>query len=332
MTVILAAGVLAAVVVVVLWRTYTGASYGGDKAEWVYVDSTMTEERLLEMLPRQLGNAGGKAAVLWRLGGGDMSRAAGAYRIDPGMTSLDIYRTISRGRQTPVKLTFNNVRTLGQLAARVGERMAADSASFVAACNDVLPAAGFKKPGYIAAFLPDTYEFYWTASPKYVVETLLKHRNGFWTDERRAKAKALGLSPVEVATVASIAEEETNDRAERAVVGRLYINRLDKGMKLQADPTVKYAVGDFTLRRIRGEHLKCRSPYNTYQVDGLPPGPIRVPTGAAMDDVLNAPHHNYIYMCAKEDFSGYHNFASDYATHQANARRYQQELNRRKIH
>ncbi len=331
MTVILAAGVLAAVGVVVLGRTYTGASYGGDKAEWVYVDSTMTEERLLEMLPRQLGNAGGKAAVLWRLGGGDMSRAAGAYRIDPGMTSLDIYRTISRGRQTPVKLTFNNVRTLGQLAARVGERMAADSASFVAACNDVLPAAGFKKPGYIAAFLPDTYEFYWTASPKYVVETLLKHRNGFWTDERRAKAKALGLSPVEVATVASIAEEETNDRAERAVVGRLYINRLDKGMKLQADPTVKYAVGDFSLRRITSRHLGASSRYNTYKYAGLPPGPIRMPEARTMDAILDSRPHKYLYMCAKEDFSGRHNFASDYATHQANAARYHKALNQRNI-
>ncbi|WP_289825880.1 endolytic transglycosylase MltG, partial [uncultured Duncaniella sp.] len=118
---------------------------------------------------------------------------------------------------------------------------------------------------------------------------------------------------------------------ERPLVARLYLNRLNKGMRLQADPTVKFAVGDFKLRRIRGEHLRVSSPYNTYKVEGLPPGPIRVPTASALDDVLNAPHHNYIYMCAKEDFSGYHNFATDYATHQANARRYQKALNQRNI-
>ncbi len=328
---ILALAGLAVLAAVVLWRVYTGAAYQGEEPRWVYVDSAMTEDELLDMLPRELGNAGRKAATLWRLGGGTVTRATGAYRVEPGMTSLDVYKMISRGRQTPVKLTFNNVRTLGQLAARVGECMAADSAAFVAACDEVLPAAGFKKPGYIAAFLPDTYEFYWTASPRQVVETLLKHRNGFWNDERRAKAKALGLSPVEVAAVASIAEEETNDRAERAVVGRLYINRLDRGMKLQADPTVKYAVGDFALRRITSRHLGVESPYNTYRHEGLPPGPIRMPEARTMDAILDSRPHGYIYMCAKEDFSGRHNFAADYATHQANAARYHKALNQRNI-
>ncbi len=328
---ILALAGLAVLAAVVLWRVYTGAAYQGEEPRWVYVDSAMTEDELLDMLPRELGNAGRKAVTLWRLGGGTVTRATGAYRVEPGMTSLDVYKMISRGRQTPVKLTFNNVRTIGQLAARVGERMATDSASFVEACDDVLPAAGFKKAGYIAAFLPDTYEFYWTASPRQVVETLLKHRNGFWNDERRAKAKALGLSPVEVAAVASIAEEETNDRAERAVVGRLYINRLDRGMKLQADPTVKYAVGDFALRRITSRHLGVESPYNTYRHEGLPPGPIRMPEARTMDAILDSRPHGYIYMCAKEDFSGRHNFAADYATHQANAARYHKALNRRNI-
>ena len=141
----------------------------------------------------------------------------------------------------------------------------------------------------------------------------------------------MGLTPVKVAIICSIAEEETNKRDERATVGRLYINRLRAGMKLQADPTVKFAIGDFALRRILNKHLQVDSPYNTYKVAGLPPGPIRMPERRTMADFLAEPDNNYLYMCAKEDFSGRHNFARDYATHQANARRYQQALNKRGI-
>ena len=159
----------------------------------------------------------------------------------------------------------------------------------------------------------------------------MDYRNRFWDKSRRSKAARLGLTPAEVATIASIVEEETAKTDEKPKVARLYLNRLQKGIKLQADPTVKFASGDFSLRRITGKHLAIESPYNTYKISGLPPGPIRVPASSTLDAVLNAPNHNYIYMCAKEDFSGYHNFASDYATHQANARRYQAELNRRGI-
>ena len=176
-----------------------------------------------------------------------------------------------------------------------------------------------------------SYEFYWTATADDVVARLLAERNNFWSDERRSEAAALGLTPVKVAIICSIAEEETNKRDERATVGRLYLNRLRAGMKLQADPTVKFALGDFALRRILNKHLQVNSPYNTYKVTGLPPGPIRMPERRTMADFLAEPDNNYLYMCAKEDFSGRHNFARDYATHQANARRYQQALNQRGI-
>ena len=306
---------------------------GSDDGDWVYVPHDATTSQVKDSLKTALGSSmGTRVYIMWKLMGSNPAKTEGAYRINFGQTALGIARRMATGRQTPVKVTFNGTRTMGMLADRIASQLQCSADEFMDACNEVLPDRGFTKATFPAAFIPDTYEFYWSADPANVVRRLLDYRDAYWTDERMAKAKALGLSKVEVATVASIIEEETAKKDERPLVARLYLNRLKKGMRLQADPTVKFAVGDFSLRRIKGEHLKKNSPYNTYQVSGLPPGPIRVPTAAAMDDVLNAPHHNYIYMCAKEDFSGYHNFAVDYATHQANARRYQQELNRRKIH
>ena len=158
-----------------------------------------------------------------------------------------------------------------------------------------------------------------------------KEHERFWNKDRRDKAQALGMTPIEVATLASIVEEETNASPEKPIVAGLYINRLHRGMPLQADPTVRFAVGDFERQRITHADLSINSPYNTYLHAGLPPGPIRIATPQGLDAVLNYARHNYLYMCAKEDFSGRHNFASNYAEHLRNARRYQQALNKRKI-
>lgn len=277
------------------------------------------------------GYAGGVLRAL-KLSGGSPERTAGLYAVDAGTPAWRLARRLRYGRQTPVRLTFNNIRTLDQLAERVGARMAFGPEDFLEACDSVLPRHGFRgQAAYPAAFLPDTYEFYWTTDAGTVVERLVGERNRFWTDERRNKAKALGLNPVGVATVASIVEEETAVNDERPTVARLYVNRLARGMKLQADPTVKFAAGDFTLRRITGKHLATASPYNTYIHAGLPPGPIRIPERSTMDAVLNAPEHGYIYMCARPDFSGRHNFAADFATHDRNARAYRQALDKRGI-
>lgn len=164
-----------------------------------------------------------------------------------------------------------------------------------------------------------------------MIHTLAGYRSKFWNEERKAKAKALGLSPEEVHTIASIVEEETNKRDEQPKVARLYINRLEKGMELQSDPTLKFASGNFAARRITGPLLKTESPYNTYRNKGLPPGPIRIAEAATLDAVLSAPKHNYLYMCAKADFSGYHEFATDYARHRINAARYHRALDARGI-
>lgn len=281
-------------------------------------------------LTSQLGPSfGGKVYNLWKWQGGTPELAHGSYVVADGDEALRVARRIVRGQQTPVRLTYNNIRTFGDLSSRVSSQLEIDSASFVAACDSILPSEGFGSGQYTAAFLPDTYEFYWSASPETVVCKLLAERNKYWNDERRAKAKALGLSPVEVHTLASIVASESNKGDEWGKIARLYLNRLSKDMPLQADPTVVFALGDFSLRRVTGQHLKVESPYNTYIHRGLPPGPIRMVERGQLDAVLEAPSHEYLYMCAKPDFSGYHNFAKDYHRHRLNAALYYRALAKR---
>lgn len=316
---------------IVIWQ-FSLVGYRGD-ATWVYIPSGSSEKSISDSLNHSLGNDYGQRVYrLWTWMGGKPRTTEGAYKITNGMPAWKAARLMKKGVQTPIKLTFNNIRTIDQLAERLGGKMEWDSAAFINACDTILPKNGFTKPQYPAAFIPDSYEFYWNTPASKVVDRLLDYRNRYWNDERRGIARSMNLTPIQVATIASITEEETIKPDERPKVARLYLNRLDKGMKLQADPTVKFAVGDFSLRRITGKHLTVQSPYNTYMRPGLPPGPIRIPDKSALDAVLHAPRHNFIYMCAKEDFSGYHNFAMDYATHQQNARRYQAELNRKSIH
>lgn len=316
-----------------LWAASQLTAAYGYEAVRVNIPAGCTDAGVDSILRADLGkDFGAKVARIWRFRGGSAVRSHGSYLVEPGMPAWRVARNIRRCRQTPVRFTFNNLRTLDRLAARADEMLELTADDFLAAADSLLSQRGYSgRAEYPAAFLPDSYEFYWTASPAYVVKTLADHRDRFWTPARRERAAALGLTPVQVATIASIAEEETASAEERGIVGRLYINRLHRGMRLQADPTVKFAVGDFSLRRITGVHLAVESPYNTYRNNGLPPGPIRIPDAATLRAVLDAKPHSYIYMCAKEDFSGRHNFATDLAAHNANARRYRQALDRRGI-
>lgn len=285
-----------------------------------------------QILRDALGKSfGQKVAHLWKASGASASTARGSYLVEPGDKAVDVAKRIAKGRQTPVKLTFNNIRLFSDLAARVAATMEFDSTAFMAAADSVLSSRGFRPETFSAAVLPDTYEFYWTASPQKVISVLADHRADFWNDSRRAKASALGLEPTDVHTIASIVEEESNKADERPVIARLYMNRLAKHMPLQADPTVKFATGDFGLRRIGREQISYDSPYNTYMYQGLPPGPIRIVEGATLDAVLNAPENDYLYMCAKSDFSGYHDFTDNYARHRINAARYHRALTARGI-
>ena len=306
-------------------------SYKGAKTSLI-IPAGSSSKAIADSLETRLGATMGKRVyMLWKLQGGTPAVAHGYYVVEPGCSAARISRNIARGAQTPVTVSFNAVRTLEKLAVTVTKNMEMTPDDFLHACSVVLADSGFVETQFPAAFIPDTYEFYYTTSPESFVARLLGYRNRYWTEERISKARSMGLSPVEVATIASIVEEETAKIDERPTVARLYMNRLAKGMKLQADPTVKFAIGDETIRRISGNMLKTDSPYNTYLYDGLPPGPIRIPERSTMEAVLNAPVNDYLYMCAREDFSGYHNFTSSYDVHRQNAARYQAELNRRGI-
>ena len=258
----------------------------------------------------------------------------GRYVIEPSFPAVYVSRMLRYGWQTPQEMTLSGtIRSKGRLAQKIGRQMMVDSAQVADALCDTafLAGYGFTPENIFAMFLPDTYQIYWTDSVKEIFDRMKKEYDTFWTDGRKAAAAAQGLTPYEVSVMASIVSGETLKAFEYPKIAGVYLNRLHSGMKLQADPTVKFAWGDFSLRRILNVHLAIESPYNTYRVTGLPPGPIRIASKQAIDAVLNHKPNGYYYMCAKEDFSGYHNFATTLAEHRRNAARYQRELNRRGI-
>ncbi|MBP5420172.1 MAG: endolytic transglycosylase MltG [Bacteroidales bacterium] len=259
---------------------------------------------------------------------------AGRYEITNGMTIRSLIQLLRSGNQKPVNVTFNNVRTLPQLAGIASRHLEADSVELLAAMADsaLVTSLGYNKETFPVIFIPDTYQFMWNTSAEQWVKRMKHEYDKFWTDERKHKADSIGLTITEVSILASIVEEETNRKDEYPIIAGLYLNRLRKGMLLQACPTLKYSLGDFSLRRILAKDKNVESPYNTYKYLGLPPGPIRLPMSTTIDAVLNAADTEYLFMCAKPDGSGGHNFARTNAEHSRNAANYQKELNRRKIY
>ena len=274
-----------------------------------------------------------RVKTMLQLMNANVENREGAFRVTQGTSPFTFARRIKNGMQSGVRFTFNNVRTLDEWAQRWGDTFMDDADNMRKALKDSAFCAKYgKTPQTIACLLmPDTYEFYWDITPEKTLDRLNDYYKDFWTSERKSKAEKLGLTPDEVATIASIVEEETSKADERGKVARLYLNRYQQGMRLQADPTVKYAIGDFSIKRITVDMTQVNNPYNTYRVNGLPPGPIRLPEKSTIDAVLNAPQHDYIYMCARPDFSGYHDFSRDYSSHLDNAHRYQEALNSRGI-
>lgn len=258
----------------------------------------------------------------------------GRYEFTVGMNTNQVVNILRSGLQTPIKVTFNNVRFNEELAAKVSKYIQADSLSILNLFSDEeqIEKYGFTPETYRTMFIPDTYEFYWTTSAQEFAERMKTEYDRFWNEERKKKAEAMNLTPVEVSVLASIVQSETAKKDELQRIAGLYYNRLKKGIPLQADPTVKYAVGDFSLKRILNSHLAIESPYNTYKYAGLPPGPINFPETLTIEAVLNFEEHDYIYMCAREDFSGYHYFATTLAEHNRNAAKYRAALDAEKIY
>lgn len=292
---------------------------------YIYVDEDDTTDSISAKIH------GGKGFMLLAKRG--FTPRTGCYAIYPGADRLSVFRMLRNGQQTPIKLTIPSVRTLDKLASALGEKLMLDSAVFAESFHDTLFAQkyGFTKETLPALFIPNTYEMYWNVSLEGFMKRIQKEYDSFWTKKRQSCADSLGLSRLEVSTLASIVDSETANDGEKPKVAGMYVNRLKKRMLLQADPTVIFAIGDFSIRRVLFEHLKYESPYNTYLHIGLPPGPIRIPTVAGIDAVLHCEPNTYLYMCAKEDFSGTHNFAKTLSEHLRNAKKYQQALNKRKI-
>lgn len=258
----------------------------------------------------------------------------GRYIIKSGIGNLRLIRKLRAGAQDPVKITFNNIQNKEQLAEKISKKIEATEQALLNEFNNkkFLDSLDLTEDNFPTIFLANTYEFYWNTSAQQFIQRMLKEYNKFWNDKRKEKAQAIGLSPTEVTILASIIQKESTKYDEYPTIAGVYLNRLKIGMPLQADPTVLYALKKLGMhRRVLNADLRIQSPYNTYINKGLPPGPICLPELKSIDETLDAEEHDYIYFCAKEDFSGYSNFAATWQEHLANANKYQQALNERNI-
>ena len=322
------------IIIILLFTTYRWFGPITRKTESVvYIDSNDTKDSIFNKISETAGRPSARGfSILAALTSYKIH--PGRYAVEKGETMLNLYRKLRSGRQTPVKLVIPTVRTMDRLAGALDKKLMLDSVTLANAFADT---TFCKKYGYDTAtiaclFIPNTYEVYWNISLDDFMKRMVKENKAFWTPQRLAKAHEAGLTTNDVITLASIVDEETANNSEKPMVAGMYINRLNRDMPLQADPTVKFAVGDPSLRRILNKHVETESPYNTYKHTGLPPGPIRIPSIQSLNAVLNYQKHNYLYMCAKEDFSGRHNFAVSLAEHNRNANRYRAALNRNKIY
>jgi len=258
----------------------------------------------------------------------------GRYIIDRDMSYNELFNILRSGRQSPINVTFNNIRTINDLAGRIGKQICADSVQIMNFFSDPTnyQKDGFTPGNVISVFIPNTYQFFWNTDAEGLYSRMLKEYRKFWNEQRTAKAKALNLTPVEVAVLASIIDDEVVKPEEKPRIAGVYLNRLRRGIPLQACPTIKFAMNDWTITRVLKAYLEIDSPYNTYKHYGFPPGPIGCPTIEGIDAVLDAEKHDYLYFAARADFSGYHNFSRTLAEHNRYAAEYQRELNRRKIY
>ncbi|MDD2563182.1 MAG: endolytic transglycosylase MltG [Salinivirgaceae bacterium] len=258
----------------------------------------------------------------------------GHYTFSKPIPLNQIVNTLKNGNQTPIKIVFNTLRDLSELAGIIAKQMMFDSTELIETLTnvDIQKQYNYNKESFGTMFIPNTYEFYWTVSPSKFVERMNSEHNLFWDKQRLLKAKEISLTPTEVSILASIVEKETSVKSEMSTVAGVYLNRIKRKMPLQADPTVIYAMGDFSIRRVTFKMLETESPYNTYKYRGLPPGPICIPSSIAIDAVLNHKKHDYLYFCASPNMDGSHLFAKTLRQHNQNANEYQKMLNKMRIY
>ena len=257
----------------------------------------------------------------------------GKYNIVEGMSNRDLINNLRLGEQVPVNFILKPMRNKAELASYVSSYLEIDSNEFIGLLNEteILTDLGYTPETVISMFIPNTYQFLWNTTAQGFLNKMKVESDKFWTDDKMKKADAIGLSRLEVSILASIVEKETGKVDEKATVAGVYMNRYNKGMRLQADPTLIFALNDFGIRRVLNKHKEVESPYNTYKRVGLPPGPICSPSISSINAVLDYEKHDFLFFCAKEDFSGYHNFAKTYSQHINNANKFQRELDKRNI-
>ena len=317
-----------------IYKTYMAPNITGSE-KYIYVKTNASYDDFLSDLANKnvIKNIGSfkEAAGKMNL---PKSLKPGRYAIKEGMNNRTLINKLKSGNQDAVKLKFQNIRKKENFAAYLAKNMEADSLSFIKVLDSaaLLEKNGFNTDNIYTMFIPNTYEMYWNISPIEFFDKMKKQYDKFWTEERKRKATALNLTPVKATILASIVDSEALYDKEMPTIAGLYLNRLNRGILLQADPTVIFANDDFTVKRVTNKLLAVDSKYNTYKYAGLPPGPITMPSINAIDAVLNREVNNYIYMCAKEDFSGYHNFAENVAQHEINAKKYREALNKRNIY
>ena len=311
-----------------------GVKHGSDKAV-IMIPTGSTWEQVLDSLNASL-QIRNPDIFMWVA---DMKKYPGKikpghYVIKGDLSYTGLVNMLRSGNQTPVRVTFNNIRYLQDLAGRIGGQIEADSAQIMEFFSnpDNYRDDGFTRENVISVFIPDTYEFYWNTDASELYSRMLREYKRFWNDQRSEKAKNLGLTKIEVSILASIIDDEVTKADEKPRIAGVYLNRLKRGIPLQACPTIKFALNDFTITRVLNQHLKIESPYNTYLHRGFPPGPIGCPSIQGIDAVLNAEKHDYLYFAAKADFSGYHNFSRTLAEHNRYADQYQRELDKRRIY
>lgn len=331
---LISAGCCASLIAVTICYFLFSSISTAPETSYIYIDGDDNIDSVSVKVD-QVSNTIGLAAfkTLARHTGYAKHIRTGRYALDADMGSLTFFRNLRNGHQSAVKLTIPSVRTKERLAEELCSKIMIDADNMINALNDnsLCQKYGLDTASIVSMFIPNTYEVYWDTSLDKLFERMKTESDNFWDGSRLAQAKTLELTPLQVITIASIIDEETANNGEKPMIAGMYYNRLKQGMPLQADPTIKFALKQFELRRIYNKLLLVDSPYNTYRNVGLPPGPIRIPSVAGIDAVLNLVHHDYLYMCAKEDFSGTHNFAKTYAEHLQNAAKYSKALDQRNI-